>query len=85
MDTALLHEQLEVVGSRRALLEEQPAAGTLHGTGGDRVTRQLLDALEQRGAAGDLFEHGTRVCVLALEVRQPVRILCVLHPAVRDR
>ena len=49
------------------------------------VAGELLNALQQRGPAGKGVEHGARVVVLALQERQPVRVLVVLHPAVADR
>ena len=83
VDAALRDEQLEVVGTGRALLEEQPAAGALHRAGDGRVTGELLDALQQRGAPRDQVEHRARVRILSLEERQPVGVLGILHPAVR--
>ena len=78
----LADEKLVVVGASRALREENPAARALHAAGRSRITGQLLDALQQPGPGRQLVEYGAGVVVLALEVRQPVLVLVVLHPAV---
>ena len=78
----LAHEQLEVVGARRALLVEEPAAGALHEQRRRRIARQQLDALQEPVATGDAVEQRARVLILTPEKRQPVRVLVVLHPAV---
>src|SRR5438270_9331021 len=82
-DAALLYEQLEVLGARRTLLEEQLAAGAAREARRGRISRELLDALQEPLTPGDGVENRARVLVLALEEGQPLSVLVVLHPAVR--
>ena len=78
----MAHEQLEIVGAQGPLLEEGQAAGALHAAGRHGIAGELLNALEQCRAAGQGIEHRAGVIVLAFQVRQPIRVLGVLHPAI---
>src|SRR5438105_6774287 len=82
-DAALLYEQLEALGARRTLLEEQLGAGAAREARRGRISRELLDALQEPLTPGDSVENRARVLVLALEEGQPLLVLVVLHPAVR--
>src|SRR5579863_3212275 len=82
-DAAFLHEQLEVVRTRRALLEEQPAAGALHSARDGRIAGEPLDTRQELVSPRDGFEYSTGVGILSLQKRQPVRILGIFHPAIR--
>src|SRR5205814_8051093 len=70
-DAAFLYEQLEVLGARRTLLEEQLAAGAAREARRGRISRELLDALQEPLTPGDGVENRARVLVLALEEGQP--------------
>jgi hypothetical protein len=63
-------------------VDESESAGALHAGSRDGLAGELFDALEERRAAGERVDDGARVVVLAFQVRQPVRILAVLHPAI---
>ena len=78
----LTHEQLEVVGAQRPLRKEGQSAGALHAAGGHGIAGQPLNALEQLCARGQGIEHRAGAIVLRLQVRQPIRVLRVLHPTV---
>src|SRR5438874_8417538 len=56
-DAALLYEQLEVLGARRTLLEEQLGAGAAREARRGRISRELLDALQEPLTPGRSEEH----------------------------
>ena len=60
-DAAFLYEQLEVLGARRTLLEEQLAAGAAREARRGRISRELLDALQEPLTPRDGVENRARV------------------------
>jgi hypothetical protein len=77
------HEELVIIGTERTLLIEQGSSGPLDPRRRDRIARELPDSREQRGPIRQCVEHGAGVIVLSLQEGQPLRVLVVLHPAIR--